>query len=437
MPQIRRIHLGVDFGTSNSKIVFRDYGAPGGERAILVLRDGSFLIPSRVCAGPMEFFFGDRTSTADTCDIYESVKMQAAAEVTGDASYYFGPLKPLPEGFSFADLAVLVVWFLISEGQSAVSKYLGGNMEGVRLGMSMGVPMAFYKHKVLRPFFLSVARRAWLISRAEGPLGPVLLIEKAKKVFARHPASAVPETPDYDVRTWIRSEAEAAMCWPFQSPAVAPGPYVKMDVGAGTSPASLYRIYGDSQTPKRGIAFFGATSVAVGMDAVDRAIADSDGRAGDCLELRGTEQAVLQSNPKALAAIKPVQEDIYVSYKRAWIETYRKLQEYPPELAAWRMHRMFSIGGGSLVPLVIDSLRIHPAGGNIAIAPTVLEPPPDLFRADGNPVAQGELPFSAVAYGLSNIDFSVPEALTPDEVPPMPERNERRERLDRDDLYAK
>jgi hypothetical protein len=45
----------------------------------------------------------------------------------------------LPEGFSFADLAVLVVWFLISEGQSAVSKYLGGNMEGVRLGMSMGV----------------------------------------------------------------------------------------------------------------------------------------------------------------------------------------------------------------------------------------------------------------------------------------------------------
>ena len=87
--------------------------------------------------------------------------------------------------------------------------------------------------------------------------------------------------------------------------------------------------------------------------------------------------------------------------------------------------------------MVIESLRVHPAGGNIPIAPTLLEPPPDLFRADGNPVARGELPFSAVAYGLSNIDFSVPEAFTPDEVPPMPERNERRERLDRDDLYAK
>jgi len=73
----------------------------------------------------------------------------------------------------------------------------------------------------------------------------------------------------------------------------------------------------------------------------------------------------------------------------------------------------------------------------IAIAPTTLEPPPDLFHADGTAVAPGELPFSTVAYGLSNIDFLVPEAFTPDEVAPMPERNERRERLDRDDLYAK
>jgi hypothetical protein len=429
--------MGVDFGTSNSKIVFRDYGAPGGERAFLVLKGDTFLIPSRVCAGPMEFFFGNKTSSADTCDIYESVKMQAATEITGDSSYYFGPLKPVPEGFSFADLSVLVVWYLISEGQRAVSAYLNGNMEGVRIGMSMGVPMAFYTHKILRPLFLSVARRAWLIYRAEGLLGPVLMIDKAKKILELYPATAVPETPDYDVRTWIRSEAEAAMCWPFQSPAVAPGPYVKMDIGAGTSHASLYRIYGDAQTPKQGIAFFGATSVAVGMDAIDRAIAASEGREGDCLELRGTEQAVLQTSLGALKAIKPVQEGIYESYRKAWYETSQKFVGYPAEMIAWREHRMFSIGGGSLVPLVIDSLRVHPASGDVRIAPTVLEPPPDLFRTDGNPIAPEELPFSVVAYGLSNIDFSVPEALTPDEVPPMPGRNERRDRLDRDDIYAK
>jgi hypothetical protein len=67
----------------------------------------------------------------------------------------------------------------------------------------------------------------------------------------------------------------------------------------------------------------------------------------------------------------------------------------------------------------------------------VLEQPADLVRADNKKVTIGELPFVTVAYGLSNIGLSVPEALTPGEVPPMPDRNERRNRLDREDIYAK
>jgi hypothetical protein len=43
----RRVHLGIDYGTSVSKIVFRNNGAQEGESAVLVLRDGSFRIPSR------------------------------------------------------------------------------------------------------------------------------------------------------------------------------------------------------------------------------------------------------------------------------------------------------------------------------------------------------------------------------------------------------
>ena len=56
---------------------------------------------------------------------------------------------------------------------------------------------------------------------------------------------------------------------------------------------------------------------------------------------------------------------------------------------------------------------------------------------DNKKVTIGELPFVTVAYGLSNIGLSIPEALTPDEVPPMPDRAERRNRLDREDIYAK
>src|ERR1035438_2602735 len=122
-PPKRRIHLGIDYGTSTSKLVFRDYGAPGGEAAILVLRERSFRIPSRVCFTDRELVFGDDRKASQGCAIFESVKMQAAAAITGVPGYYFGPVRTLPDGFTAVDLAVLTVWFLISEGNRATAAY--------------------------------------------------------------------------------------------------------------------------------------------------------------------------------------------------------------------------------------------------------------------------------------------------------------------------
>lgn len=434
----RRIHLGIDFGTSTSKIVFRDYGAPGGERAVLLLRDGSSRIPSRVCVTSEELLFGKDTKPPDDCEIYESIKMQAAAEISGSPNYYFGPARAFPtkDGFRAADLAILTIWHLISEGNRAVSSYLS-KTEGVSIGMTMGVPMAFFNDKVLRPFFLSVGRRAWHLFREEGPIGSVLAIEKAIRCLRASSGDSLPVVPDDQVRDWIRSEGEAAMWWPFQSPAVAAGPYAKIDIGAGTSHSSLYRIFGDGRVPKRGIAFLGAVTAPVGMDAVDRAIAGCQGLSGDCLALRGQEQSILQANGEARNAVTPVRDQIYQAYRKAWIQTYQKIQGSGAEVIAWRDHRMFTIGGGSLVPALVDPMRVHPSGGNTQIKAAVLEPPPDLVRADGKKIHKDELPFIMVAYGLSNIGLSIPEAFTPDEVPPLPIPVERRHRLDRDDIYEK
>src|SRR5713226_4914344 len=157
----RRIHLGIDYGTSTSKIVFRDYGAPGGEMAFVVVRGGSFRIPSRVCATAAEFVFGDDSRSSAQCDVYESLKMRVAAEATDNPKYYFGPMNALPSGFTSHDLAVLTVWFLISEGHRAVSDYLAGRAEAANIGMTMGVPMAFFKDERLRSSFLKIARQSW------------------------------------------------------------------------------------------------------------------------------------------------------------------------------------------------------------------------------------------------------------------------------------
>lgn len=88
------------------------------------------------------------------------------------------------------------------------------------------------------------------------------------------------------------------------------------------------------------------------------------------------------------------------------------------------------------MPALVDRVKVHP-GQRLPLELAILEQPTDLIRADNKRVSRDELPFITVAYGLSNIGLSIPEAFTPDDVPPMPDRVERRRRLDHEDIYAK
>jgi len=416
----RRIHLGIDYGTAVSKIVFRHNAAPGGERAVLVLRNGSFRIPSRVRMTTTQVLFGDDTKTASDYAVYDSLKMRVAVEASGNPKYYLGPTTTLPDGFSAPDLAALTVWFLISEGHRAVAAHLNGRMEGVEMDMTMGAPMAFFQDKQLRASFLSIARRAWTFYCNEGLLDAALLIEKARRVLEKHPV-ALSAVPDQEVQDWInnrarvsvnspidiiRSEDEAAIWWLMRSPSVRAGPYAKIDIGAGTTHANLFRIFGLAQTPKRSLVRSGAAAVPVGMDAVDRAIAECQGSNSDCLGLRGSEQPILQTNAKVREVLMPVAEQIYDAYRRAWSEACRNMDN-ALELSSWRQHQVFVTGGGSLLPLLVDTVRMHPDRREpLLVMP--LEQPIDLLRADHRKIASEELPFVTVAYGLSNIQSFLP-----------------------------
>jgi hypothetical protein len=51
-------------------------------------------------------------------------------------------------------------------------------------------------------------------------------------------------------------------------------------------------------------------------------------------EPAGLEESILRSNAKARGALIRVKEDIYEAYRKAWIETYRKINETVAELTA-------------------------------------------------------------------------------------------------------
>jgi hypothetical protein len=374
----RHIHLGIDYGTNTSKIVFRDYGiSSSGGRAELVLRNGSPRIPSRVCMAASELLFGDDIKTEPDCHIYESVKMRVANEANGNLSCSPGPTNTLPEGIGGADLAALTVWFLISEGHRAVAAHFNGRMDGVEIGMTMGVPMPFFNDQRLNAAFLSIARRAWSFYCDEGLLGSTLLTERARRVLEKHSA-VLPAVADNKVNEWIRCEGQAALWWTLNSPAVATGPFAKVDIGAGTTHANLFRIFGEVHTVRRSLVPYGAAAVPIGMDAVRQGKALTSAYGG-----------------------------IYDAYRKAWIEAYSKMGTKEVELSAWRDHKLILIGGGSFEPLLIDAMRIHPDRGE-PLTVMKLEQPTDLVQTDQTKITAEQFPFIAVAYGLANRESFLP-----------------------------
>ena len=92
--------------------------------------------------------------------------MRVAGEVKQDlGKYCHCTPKALPNGFSAKDLAVLSVWFLISESTRAVREHLKSFSGTIAIGFTLGMPMSFFDDLGLRRTFLQISRAAWELSK--------------------------------------------------------------------------------------------------------------------------------------------------------------------------------------------------------------------------------------------------------------------------------
>jgi hypothetical protein len=402
----RRIRLGVDYGVSTSKVVFRHRDPSGGESAQVVLHDGCLQIPSRVSLTATAILFGRATIPGTAYNSYESLKTRIATEVTASAAYQLVRTTKLAGGFSATELGTLTVWFLISKAHQAVATQFKEQMEGIEFGMTMGVPTEFLNNQDLKATFLGIARQAWLFYCNEGVIDCEVPVEQARRVLDKYPP-IMSTLPEEEAREWIRREADASLWMVLHSPSVPAGPYALVDIGAGWTHTSLFRIFGKVHTIKRSLAPFGSGAVPIGMDAVDLAIAEGQGFEGDYTTLRGSESSILQANEKVRDAVRLVCNRIYDSYRLAWNEAFTKLSSNPLELIAWRQHKVVLLGGGSLVSFLGDTIRTHPDDREL-LPDKTLEQPHDLVRPDRRNLTSEELKLASVAYGLSKNDFHVP-----------------------------
>jgi len=440
-PRYRHVHLGVDFGTCWSKLVLRDYEAP--QDRCIVIRPGKafdasdhYRLPSSVSVRGGKLYFGWTASQIaqhpDARTIH-SPKMRAAFPQHDDTNM---------EGLSAEDISALVVAYLLQVGSAMARAYCASLRPSAvpRMSMSMGVPMSVLDTGPLRDRFLRIARVGFDIWKAEGEqstLAAGVDLDRARNSLAaaRERVNARAVTSP---REWIRSEAEAGLLWIFQSPLVKAGLYGCVDVGAGTTDVSFFRIRSRLEggaSVKDALGFYSARSSPPAMDALGHCLASIDGHGLSLSTLRGQENAVitqlgLSTDPR----VRRVCEQVFATYRETWAAAYDKERG----VGAWTDYGLFVLGGGSKVDPVAQSLqqsvwvgqlsdrRIRDAGF-----------PADLFEWPSLKRFQEDAAFLLVAYGLSYLGTDVPEVETPSQIPPMRIPMRVRAPIDQDEYYPK
>lgn len=442
----RLLQVGLDFGTCWTKIVVRDYEA-AKPTAFVVRPSGAdqgpnneFRIPSAVTLVGNELHFGwpaKRKAQEVKAVVYRSVKMRAAFPSSPD---YKG-LPTLPQGLSAEDLAILVVAYNLQVATEASIRYCGSlkPRSAPAPGVSMGAPMGLVADPELKDRFLTIIRVAFELvqfapafSSGLGISRGIDLIKKARERIASRP-------PVRDVRDWLRSEAEAGLLWIFQSPRVPPGRYACVDVGAGTTDVSFFRIverFEEGAWQKGKLRFYSATSGLPGVDGIESAISEQG-----ALSASGAGADIVSMIEKALpdssATISAITKRMWEVYRGAWQIAY------PKERVAsrWKDFRLFVLGGGSKIPLVCEALCKTTWEGQLDDRTIVSsEYPNDLFEFEGRSTTQpfkNDAAFMLVAYGLSYVGADVPPVDAPEDGADYTPIFRPRRPIDQDEFYPK
>jgi hypothetical protein len=432
----RIIQVGVDYGTSWSKLVFRDEQARGKAKSWIVRRgevngQPDFRIPSLVALENGRLFFGNEAAARQRrgkSEVWQSLKMRAAFP----GEFHASP-SPLPHGFTAADLATLTVHHLLQEAGAAIAEYAGESGIEPVTTMRLGVPLPALADQGQREVFLRIAKEAYSLEKlaliSDGTRGLPLDDASAALAFVR---SHQPEGAGDDVYQWLLPELVAGLIWAFFSPAVGPGLYAAVDVGAGSTDAAFFRIVPTYDTKGKAwqkslLSLWGGGSRPVGVDTIDKELARIF-RVEDQLALRLREGGFLERlNGQDEVQLTQCYKNIFDVYRSAFHSAYRKDMRQ----GQWQDYGLFLFGGGSLLqPLrgKLEQAAIPGFGDNLRLLAAGV--PDDLAGLQGSDDALFVLVAYGLTYGLSFADFELPAEVPPAEVDPR----RRTRRLEEDEL---
>jgi hypothetical protein len=432
----RIIQVGVDYGTSWSKLVFRDEQARGKAKSWIVRRgevngQADFRIPSLVALDNGRLYFGNEAADRQRggkSQVWQSLKVRAAFP----GEFHALP-TPLPQGFTAADLATLTVHHLLQEAGAAIAEYAAESGIEPVTTMRLGVPLPALADQTQRQVFLRIAKEASLLEKraliSNGTRGLPLDDASTALAFVR---SHQPEETGDDVYQWLLPELVAGLIWAFFSPTVGPGLYAAVDVGAGSTDAAFFRIVPTYDSKGKAwqkslLSLWGGGSHPSGVDTIDQELAQIF-RVEDQLALRLREAGFLERlDAQNEEKLKRCYEKIFDVYRSAFRAAYRKDMRQ----GQWQDYGLFLFGGGSLLqPLQrkLDQPAIPHFGDNLQLVDPGV--PDDLGGVQDPNDALFALVAYGLTYGLSFADFELPADVPPREIDPRLQKR----RLEEDEL---
>lgn len=365
------INIGIDFGTSSTKVIFSDrqfmpkyvctfHENPEGYPPVC--------LPSTVRVVDGRVYFGDQAEQRTGGIVYRSFKMcMGCRPSAGICTSCPNPLGGLrrpglllldAEGSGFVTAEEIAAWYLcyvvgLARGR-VTSRYPG---QSTRLTYQTSAPLKSCEDSVEKRAFEVAIHIASRIADGVEQGIRVGDLRSLYRVQMEHLENeGLPDEAERD--TCVIPETHAGMVGFVRSPWSERGLYAIVDVGAGTTDISFLRLSVDDDY----LAYYSSEVAPLGGDAVDREImkrlVEKFGR-----NLKWDEPQILSQIRAAkevdasvrmiagmktdralyVEAAKSVGTKIFSYYKRVWVSAYKKEMKQK----SWQHYTLYLCGGGS------------------------------------------------------------------------------------------
>lgn len=465
-PSSRIVVIGVDFGTSGTKLAFRDYTEKGRIPNVVdfgtTLRGFSrFAYPSAVAFDGDRIFTGTQAYEGGYSTLLRAPKVQLLREsretnvplpaFLNDATDL--ELNPAPVPAEFA--ASVLIANLLRAGRKILEKHYH-DLARVRLLYNIDVPVNELEDEATARRFKRTLEAGILMSVESEALNDR---PKARDAWLRalDQISKTAVNGD-DSNTNVVGEAQAVMAGIGEALATdMDQPHAVVDVGAGTTDIGIFRFV-DWKDQKL-ISFFAAGMVEAGCNDVDGLLARAIGAdcddlilnqvsaakpalsAGRCVELDCRSGQVLLTPEHLEQAVDSVSSKCYERYEELWGAAYAK----EPNSERWRTLRVLLVGGGSLLPGFADrfgrlATRMRNVVGSVQLAKLDDRLDCRVVGESGREPEPNEIPFLIPVLGLAHAIPDLRELVRPIDVEPVEPPGRAQTGVfdfEADDLYSK